>query len=121
MGVVVLCDYPASQAALSVVDCEVSKRFEFYVNGVEICNAFLESLSESENRKRYRAAIEQRSNRGATTPEEDEEFYGALSKGIKACCGNALGVDRWLGLLLGLENLEKVIPFYGRHPFNSKL
>ena len=40
LGAVVLYDYPASQAALAKIEKGVAKRFEFYISGIELCNAF---------------------------------------------------------------------------------
>jgi lysyl-tRNA synthetase class 2 len=47
----------------------------------------------------------------APEPAPDEEFFRALEAGIPPCAGNALGFDRWLALLLGLEGIARVIPF----------
>ena len=118
-GFVVLCDYPASQAALSKVEGDVARRFEFYVDGVEICNAFSEELREEANRERYIQAMIQRAKREAVQPRQDDEFYAALSKGVAPSCGNALGVDRWLGVLLGEKDLSNVLPFRNRFPFKN--
>jgi len=120
MGVVVLKDYPASQAALSVIEGEVSKRFEFYVGGIEICNAFKEALDPIENRKRYEEALKKRAERNASLPDHDFAFYAALDSGVEACCGNALGIDRLVALILGEKNLDRVQPFRKRAPFSKE-
>jgi lysyl-tRNA synthetase class 2 len=44
-------------------------------------------------------------------PAPDEEFFEAVDAGIPPCAGNALGFDRWLALLLGLDGIARVIPF----------
>jgi lysyl-tRNA synthetase class 2 len=133
MGGAVLYDYPASQAVLAKVEGGWAKRFEFYLGGVEICNGFLELTDPAENRRRIEEAYARRvmlGNGGAGAqgksgtggevacssvpppdPVPDEEFFRALEAGIPPCAGNALGFDRWLALLVGLEGIARVIPF----------
>lgn len=111
LGAAVLIDYPPSQAALATVRNGVAKRFEFYINGVELCNGFEELLDPVENRRRIKASLQQRQSMGFELPEEDLDFYEALQLGLPQCCGNALGLDRWMGLILGEPSLDHVIPF----------
>ena len=136
MGGAVLYDYPASQAVLAKVENGWAKRFEFYLGGVEICNAFLELTDPAENRRRIEGAYARRaelrdggagaggksacSNAAAPDPEPDEEFFEALEAGIPPCAGNALGFDRWLALLLGLDGIAKAIPFRESGAFRGK-
>ena len=129
LGGVVLHDYPPSQAVLSRVEGGWAKRFEFYLEGVELCNGFLELTDPGENRRRVLEALDRRRSeaggvlpgqrpsepgtRGETgsVPIPDEEFFRALDAGIPPCAGNALGFDRWLALLLGERGIARVIPF----------
>ena len=109
---VVLYDYPPSQAALAQVEGGAAKRFEIYVSGVELCNGFFELTDAAENRKRFREINSQREALGKETLGEDPAFFTALEAGLPACCGNALGVDRWLALRLGETSLDAVLPFH---------
>lgn len=118
MGWVILCDYPASQAALARVEDGLAKRFEFYIDGVELSNGFYELCDPVENRKRIRDVHAQRSLMGKDIPEEDPFFYAALEAGMPDCFGNALGFDRLLALILGLKDLSGVIPFRQDAPFD---
>ena len=111
LGSVVLTDYPPSQAALAVVKDGVAKRFEFYVNGVELSNGFEELLDAKANRQRIDEANGKRRALGFEIPGDDPAFHRAMAKGLPPCCGNALGFDRWLALILGETNLDRVIPF----------
>jgi len=115
----VLTDYPASQAALARVERGVAKRFEFYLDGIELCNGFLELLDEASNRERISANNFKRSELGHRVPPEDEDFYAALARGLPACSGNALGFDRWLAWLLGDRTLDRAIPFRRAGPFRE--
>ncbi len=119
MGWVVLYDYPPSQAALARVEGGVAKRFEFYIQGVELSNGFNELCDPMENRRRVKEVHTARALMAKDIPLEDEAFYAALDQGLPDCFGNALGVDRLLALILGSQNLESVIPFRKDRPFAS--
>lgn len=124
LGAAFLYDYPASQAALATVRDRVAERFELYINGVEVCNAFHECCDPSENRMRIREANMRRTAMGFEVPEEDQDFYDALDRGLPASCGNALGFDRLLALFAGESNLDRVVPFrftgaFARHKPDS--
>jgi lysyl-tRNA synthetase class 2 len=111
LGAAVLVDYPPSQAALALVRGGVAKRFEFYVNGVELCNGFEELLGRDENEVRIKDNLARRRTLGYEVPSEDPAFYAALDQGLPPCCGNALGFDRWLALVSSEISLDRVIPF----------
>jgi lysyl-tRNA synthetase class 2 len=117
MGVVLVYDFPPSQAALSRVVDNRAKRFEIYFGRTELCNAFWELTDKDENLKRLRESNLLRRAAGKTVPLEDQGFELALNKGIPECCGNALGFDRWLSILLGAGNLSNAVPFRNCAPF----
>ncbi len=110
MGCVFLMDYPASQAALAKVENGVARRFELYVNGVELCNAFQELTGAEANRQRIQEANLKRSLLGKPMVPDDDDFMAAMTQGLPECCGNALGFDRWLSLLTG-ASFDQTIPF----------
>ncbi len=109
--VVALYGYPPSQAALAQVAGLSAERFEIYVSGIELCNGFHELLDLAENRQRFRLSNAARQALGKEVPREDPGFWQALESGLPDSCGNALGLDRWLALLLRETSLERVIPF----------
>lgn len=117
----ILMDYPASQAALAVVEDGVARRFEFYAGRVELCNGFKELLDARVNRERVAAALAKRAELGFEVPPEDEDFYAALDKGLPACCGNAVGFDRWLALLNGDQSLDGAVAFRGARPYQGRV
>ncbi len=111
---VFLEQYPASQAALarlSPSDPSVAERFELFVAGVELCNAFVELTDEREQRKRFELELQRRRARGHADVPLDERFLDALSQGLPPCTGNALGVDRLLALCMGQSEIRDVMPF----------
>lgn len=110
---VMLYDYPPSQAALARVKDGWAKRFEFYVNGIELSNGFWELVDLDENQRRIAATNVARAKDGIEVTQEDPFFYAALSAGVPECFGNALGLDRWLALALGASSLDPVLPFRG--------
>lgn len=108
---VVLKDYPPSQAALANISQGRACRFEFYLGRVELCNGFYELTGEVENRQRVEESFAARAAVGLPAVPLDEDFFKDMGKLPGPCAGNALGFDRWLALLCGDENLDRVIPF----------
>jgi len=120
---VFICDYPASQAALSETAITTdgfpyAKRFELYIAGMEIANAFQELTDPTEQEKRF---LEDQKLRtlyyGNTYPKSpiDQEFIDALKEGLPPCSGIALGVDRLVMLFCDEQNIENTFwlkPYY---------
>jgi lysyl-tRNA synthetase class 2 len=117
LGMVLVYDFPPSQAALSKVVDGRAKRFEIYFGRTELCNAFWELTDSAENLRRMRESDQMRRAAGRTVPLTDAGFEGALKTGIPECCGNALGFDRWLSILLGHQDLSRAVPFRNVAPF----
>ena len=65
---VFLYDYPPSQAALAKIEGGQAKRFEFYLDGIELCNAFLEETDPKENKKRIQETNKKRQALGKPIP-----------------------------------------------------
>jgi lysyl-tRNA synthetase class 2 len=106
--------YPASQAALSVIVSEAdgsrwAERFEIYLGGLELANAFEELTDPVEQRRRFEADMALRARAyGPSFPPSpiDEEFLAALAEGMPRAGGIALGVDRLVMLLAGEEDVR---------------
>jgi len=108
---IILWDYLPSQAALAQVEEGRACRFEFYIGRVELCNGFFELTGEIENRKRIEEAFLARERLGYEAVPVDESFLESMTKFNKPCAGNALGFDRWLGLLSSAENHDTSVLF----------
>ena len=115
-GLVFVCDYPACQAALAecYTDAEertVSRRFEAFLNGMELANGYYELTSVQEQSKRF--AEDQQGRRAAGKPEMvvDNNLLAALESGLPRCAGVALGVDRLLMQMTGATSIDQVLPF----------
>jgi elongation factor P--(R)-beta-lysine ligase len=109
--------YPKSQAALAVLDEDSdgsvwAKRFEFYIAGLELGNAFEELTDAKEQRARFeRDMVERTQIYGSAFPPSplDEDFLRALEEGLPPSGGIAVGVDRLVMLLADEPELEKTI------------
>ncbi|MEH6469836.1 MAG: EF-P lysine aminoacylase EpmA [Halopseudomonas sp.] len=109
-------DYPASQAALARVendnlDQPVAKRFELFVEGVELANGYFELTDSQEQARRFDADLETRVRLGYPCHPVDQRLVAALEAGMPDCAGVALGVDRLLMLRLGKGHLDQVLAF----------
>ncbi len=113
--ITVLSEYPASQAALARVREDdvwpVALRFEVFVAGIELANAFDELTDAGEQRRRHEADRATRAAAGREVPPLDEEFLGALERGFPPCAGIALGLDRLAALVLGLRGARDAVAF----------
>ena len=107
----VLTRYPASEAALATLcsdDPRFSERFELYVCGIELANAFHELADPAEQRRRFEAAEAERARIYGETYPIDEDFLDALAI-MPEACGIALGFDRLVMLATGAEHIEDVL------------
>jgi lysyl-tRNA synthetase class 2 len=109
-----LTEYPASMASLArrkPSDPTVAERFELYLAGVEVANAFSELIDATEQAARFRADLEERRARGLPEYPLDQEFLAALEVGVPPSTGIALGVDRLMMLLLDAGDIGDVLAF----------
>jgi len=111
-----LCAYPAEQAALAQVEIDnagqqIARRFELYLDGVELCNGYQELSDANEQKQRFTRDLEIRAELKKAQPPIDQNFIAALQHGLPACSGVALGVDRLVMLLLGKKSLSNVLLF----------
>ena len=111
-----VCDYPACQAALAECysDAEgrnVSRRFEVFLNGMELANGYYELTSNEEQSKRFAEDQQGRRAAGKREMEMDQHLLAALESGLPQCAGVALGVDRLLMQICGAKSIDQVLPF----------
>ena len=111
---VILYDYPAPMAALAKRKSDapdLAERFEVYIAGVELCNAFTELNDPDEQRQRLEEEAAQRVREGNPAYPIDERFLAALEYGMPPSGGIALGVDRLVMLLTGASSIGEVMAF----------
>ncbi|MBI4992882.1 MAG: EF-P lysine aminoacylase GenX [Candidatus Magasanikbacteria bacterium] len=111
MGAVIVYDYPAQMAALSRLsasDPRYAERFEVYVNGMELANAFSELTDAGEQLKRLQEEQKLRQKLGKDVYDIDKEFVSAVGQ-MPSSAGIALGVDRLVQIFASCQNIENVI------------
>ena len=107
----IICDYPVSMAALSQPkpeDKRFAERFEVYVCGIELANAFGELTDAKIQRERFLRDVALRKQVYGDDYPVDEDFLNAIEHGLPPCSGNALGIDRLIMLLTGADRIDLV-------------
>jgi lysyl-tRNA synthetase class 2 len=107
----ILSEYPVAEAALArptAHDPRVAERFELYVCGVELANAFGELTDAAEQRRRFVAEMDEKQRVHGERYPIDEDFLGALGQ-MPQASGIALGFDRLVMLAAGATDIEQVI------------
>ncbi|MFN7182217.1 MAG: amino acid--tRNA ligase-related protein, partial [Planctomycetota bacterium] len=109
-------DYPKIISPLSKTspkDPSLVERFEFFIGGIEIVNAFSELNDPIEQRERF---IQQIKEREEGYEKIDEDFLEALEYGMPPAVGLGLGIDRLVMLLTGNDSIKDVIFFPALKP-----
>jgi len=112
-GAVFLIDYPVEAAALSRRKADnplLAERWELYIEGIELANAYSELTDPEEQRNRFDECAEKRAALGKTVYSVDEQFLQSLGK-MPPTGGVALGIDRLLMLISRRKTLKQVISF----------
>ena len=108
----ILYEYPAHMAALSRLcdeDNRFAKRFELYMCGVELANAFDELTDAVEQRARFISDMAEKEKLYGVSFPLDEEFLAALEHGLPPTGGIALGIDRLVMLMSGAKHIDDVM------------
>lgn len=111
---VVIYEYPASQASLARLcpnDSACAERFEIYLNGVELANGFHELSDATEQLVRIEHELQQRKKLDLAQVPANPYFLAALQHGLPDCCGIAIGVDRLVMLAAQVATINEVISF----------
>jgi lysyl-tRNA synthetase class 2 len=107
-----LTHWPAAQAALArrdPADPRVAERFELFVCGIELANAFVELTDPVEQRARFVAERERRHAMSGPDWPMDEDFLAALAFGMPESAGIALGFDRLAMIASGADRIGQVL------------
>jgi lysyl-tRNA synthetase class 2 len=114
LGGLFLFDFPAplaSLAKLKKTNPKVCERFELFLNGLEVANAFTELTDPVEQEHRFINASIKRKQMGKDAYSVDTSFLDALKAGIPDCAGVALGIDRLIMALLDIHDINSVQTF----------
>ncbi|MFT3689460.1 EF-P lysine aminoacylase EpmA [Paenirhodobacter sp.] len=107
----VLDRYPAAEAALARPapdDPRVAERFEVYACGVELANGFGELTDAAEQRRRFRAEMDEKEAIYGERYPLDEDFLAALSQ-MPAASGIAMGFDRLVMLATSAPRIDDIL------------
>ena len=107
-----LIDYPAARASLSRLssaDKRVAERWELYIRGMELGNAFGELTDAAEQRRRFAEALKFRAEQGMFAYPEATDFLEALEKGMPESSGCAIGFDRLCMIFCDSYDIAEVI------------
>jgi lysyl-tRNA synthetase class 2 len=111
MGIVFLSDYPESQCSYATVKHHKAQRFEVYVNGIEVGNAFEEEKNKYNLRQQIDKERKERIALNKNSLGVDEAFLEALDHISDPISGIAMGWDRLFSLWIQELNLRNSSPF----------
>ena len=110
----IIYDYPAETSPLSKTkpdDPDIVERFELYIAGMEIANAYSELNDPAEQKARFEAQLAARDRGDEEAHAMDEDYIRALSYGMPPTAGEGIGVDRLTMVLTDSASIRDVILF----------
>ena len=110
----ILFDYPIELSPFARTrddDARLVERFEYFIGGMELGNAFTELNEAEEQAERFRMQAAEREAGDDTAEEGDPDYVEALSYGMPPTGGLGLGIDRLAMVMTGRETIRDVILF----------
>jgi lysyl-tRNA synthetase class 2 len=107
-------DFPTEVSPLSKQkpdDPDTVERFELYIGGFEVANAFSELNDPAEQRRRFESQIASRAAGDLEAHVMDEDYIRALEYGLPPAGGEGVGIDRLVMLLTNSLSIRDVILF----------
>jgi lysyl-tRNA synthetase, class II len=115
----IIYDFPLAVSPLSKQkpdEPDWVERFEFYIGGFEVGNAFSELNDPEEQRKRFEQQLTERERGDDEAHQMDEDYVRALGYGLPPTGGEGIGVDRLTMILTGAKSIRDVIFFPQMRP-----
>ena len=109
-----VCDFPTEVSPLSKQlpnDPDTVERFELYIGGMEVANAFTELNDPEEQRLRFETQLTGRGSEDDEVHVMDEDYVRALTYGLPPTGGEGVGIDRLVMLLTNSPSIRDVILF----------
>jgi lysyl-tRNA synthetase class 2 len=100
-------DYPPMFSAMAKIENKKGKRFEAYIDGLELVNGYFELTDPQEQEKRFLEDIKQKEKETGEKYKIDKQFLDAL-KYLPECSGASLGIDRLFMVLLDKSNIWEI-------------
>jgi lysyl-tRNA synthetase class 2 len=110
----IIYDFPLAVSPLSKVkpdEPDWVERFEFYIGGFEVGNAFSELNDPDDQRARFEAQLKERERGDDEAHAMDEDYIRALGYGLPPTAGEGIGIDRLTMILTGAKSIRDVILF----------
>ena len=110
----IIYDFPLAVSPLSKVkpdEPDWVERFEFYIGGFEVGNAFSELNDPDDQRARFEAQLKERERGDDEAHAMDEDYVRALGYGLPPTAGEGIGIDRLTMILTGAKSIRDVILF----------
>ena len=119
-----ITDYPVDISPLAKRKPEnpdLTERFEFFINGHEMGNAFSELNDPIDQRRRFEDQVKLRHEQGITSAQVDEDFLNALEYGLPPTGGLGFGIDRMVMLMTDEQSIRDVLLFPTMKPIQGHL
>jgi len=110
----IIYDFPLAVSPLSKVkpdEPDWVERFEFYIGGFEVGNAFSELNDPDDQRRRFEDQLKERDRGDDEAMQMDEDYVRALGYGLPPTAGEGIGIDRLTMILTGSRSIRDVILF----------